>query len=210
MTTEECKRSFAMLHANWPFLDFSDETTALIWFEAFRPYMEPEVRQGISDAIANITGRSAPTVAEVLVFVRDVHEGTRRAAAEAERNRAPEAACSCRKCNDFGFINVIYPNGDEAVRPCSCEKASRMFGQKVLSMLKEPMPKWKQDKLFGANEIPSQYKLVRVSRIAVETNDEFRGIDNKMHKRSTWVYGKYIPKAGREEIFMQYQKVVRK
>lgn len=210
MTTEECKRPFAMLHANWQFLDFSDETTALIWYEAFRPYMEPEVRQGISDAIANITGRSAPTVAEVLVYVRDVHEGTRRAAAEAERNRAPEAACSCRKCNDFGFINVIYPNGDEAVRPCCCEKASRMFGQKVLSMLKEPMPKWKQDKLFGQNEIPSQYKLVRVSRIAVETNDEFRGIDNKMHKRSTWVYGKYIPKAGREEIFMQYQKVVRK
>ena len=208
MTREEAVRPFKSLSANWNFLDFTNEATFENWFIALEPYMIEEVMQGVRNAIANVT--HTPTVAEVLVYVRDVHEGTRRAAAEAERNRAPAEACLCRKCNDFGFINVIYPNGDEAVRPCSCEKASRMFGQKVLSMLKEPMPKWKQGKLFGANEIPSQYKLVRVSRIAVETNDEFRGIDNKMHKRSTWVYGKYIPKAGREEIFMQYQKVVRK
>lgn len=210
MTQEECIRPFAMLHANWPFLDFSNEATAGIWFAAFRPYQEPEVRQGIQDAIANIQ-KTQPTVADILEFVKAVHEGTRRRAAEQAEQRQETETVSCWDCNDYGFINIIYPTGYEAVRPCNCSRADRAFGEKIMAKAKdpEPLPEWKQEMLFGKNEIPSQYKLVRVSRMVIEkTFEDARG--NKV-QRPVWGYVPYF-NSGRpkQEIFMQYQKRERK
>lgn len=204
MTQEESVRPFAMLHANWPFLDFSDETTAGIWYEALSPYQEPEVRQGIRDAIANL--QKTPTVAEVLEFVRAIHDGSRRAAAEADRNRPEAETVACFDCNDRGYITIIFPNGSEAVRPCNCQAADRAFGKNILSK-SEPLPEWKKETLFGRNEIPSQYELVRVSRHLVPTGEKYRTEDGTLEDRMVWGWVPYFP-SGRpkEEVFMQYQK----
>ena len=208
MTREESKRPFAMLHANWPFIDFSDEVTAEIWFAALEPYLEGEVRKGVSDAIANIQGH-APNVAEIREFVQAVHDGTLRATEEETRNMDQNTPVSCWDCNDYGFVTIIYPNGDEAVRACNCQKASQVFGAKVLERMREPMPKWKQEALFGENEIPSQYKLVRVSRALVETGETYKDNDGTEQQRQRFGYVPYQPRGGREEIFWQYQKVAR-
>ena len=208
MTRDEAIRPFSMLHANWPFLDFTNPTVAEIWMNALAPYHEAEVRQGITDAIANIT--KTPTVAEVLEFVRAVHDGTRRAEAEARRNLYDDETPDCRKCNDHGFINIIYPSGTEAVRPCTCQAAGRQFGPEALKYTQQPMPKWKIAALFGENEIPSQYKLVRVSRIIVPSGETYTDSNGNTHQRMAPAYGPYFPKNAKEEVFMQYQKEARR
>ena len=210
MTTEECKRPFAMLHANWPFLDFSDETTALIWFEAFRPYMEPEVRQGISDAIANITIRSAPTVGEIMEYIRNVHDGFRRLEKEEEAKGSGSDSVSCQLCNDYGWQTIIYPSGYEAVRACSCSAAMKAFGEKALKRQAEDKPKWFDRQMFGENEIPGQYELVRVSRTPVPTGEKYKDSQGNLQERMTWGWTPYFPRQGREEVFLQYQKRRRK
>ena len=205
MTREECTRPFAMLKANWPFLDFSEEVTAGIWFEAFRPYMEPEVRQGISDAIANLT--KTPTVADVLEYVRNVHDGFRRLEDEQEAASAKPDEVRCELCNDYGWQTIIYPTGYETVRPCSCAAARKAFGEKEL---KREFPAWWGDMMFGPNEIPSQYELVRVSRMPVPTGEKYIDSKGRECDRKTWGWVPYFPRQGREEIFLQYQKRSRK
>lgn len=208
MTRDEAIRPFSMLHANWPFLDFTNPTVAEIWMNALAPYSEPEVRQGITDAIAHIT--KTPTVAEVLEFVRAVHDGTRRAEAEARRNRYDEDQPACRECNDHGFINIIFPTGYEAVRPCRCQAATRQFGQDAMKYATEQNPKWRIAALFGENEIPSQYKLVRVSRINVPTGETYTDRQGHTMQRLAPGYGPFFPRNGKEEVFMQYQKEARR
>lgn len=209
MTREETARPFAMLKANWPFLDFSDEITAEVWFAAFEPYMEAEVRQGISEAIANI--QHTPVVAEVLQYVQDVRNGTRRAEAEAARNRDENDVPACWDCNDHGFITIIFPDGTEAVRACNCQAARREFGSAALDYMKKPMPRWKQEQLFGENEIPSQYQLVRVSRAVIPTGETYKDPKTgETHQRFRFGFVPYFKRSNKEEVFMQYQKAGRK
>ena len=208
MTREEAVRPLAMLKANWPFLDFSDQVTAELWMAAFEPYMEAEVRQGITEAIANIS--RTPTVADILEYVRAVHDGTRRAEAEAIRNRDDSETVNCWNCNDYGFVTIIYPNGDQAVRPCNCQTVDRIFGKQTLQDMRKPMPKWKQAALFGENEIPSQYELVRVSRVPIPTGETYKDAKGHELQRKRFGFVPYFPRGGREEIFMQYQKKERK
>ena len=211
MTQEESVRPFAMLHANWPFLDFSDTTTAGIWYAALKPYHEAEVRQGIQDAIANIQ-KTQPVVADILDFVKAVHEGTRRRQAEQNQQRTA-AAVSCWNCNDYGFINIVYPNGDEAVRPCNCSKAEQAFGKNFMEKTKnpEPLPAWKTERLFGKNEIPSQYKLVRVTRRPVPTGEKIKDPETgAMMDRYIFGFVPYFNDGGRREVWMQYQKQERR
>lgn len=208
MTRQEAVRPFKMLSANWPFIKFDEDVTFELWFAPMESYPVEEVTEGIRRAITEIN--HTPVVAEVLSYVRTVRDRNRQRMEEAEFNRKKVAgSVNCRKCNDFGFVTIIYPTGYETVRPCSCQKAELSFGRAFMQKVAEgePMPEWKQDMLFGRNEIPSQYKLVRVSKIAVETGELFKGMDRKMHQRVKWAYGRYVPREGREEIFLQYQKV---
>lgn len=201
MTREEAVRPFKMLSANWSFLDFTSDTTFEIWFDALEPYHEAEVRQGVKDAIANIT--KTPTVADVLEFVRAVRDGSRRAAAEADWNRPETAAVGCWDCNDFGFVNIIYPTGYETIRRCNCRKADEVFGARPEQ---EGDPKWREEMLFGKNEIPSQYKLIRVRRIQVSTGEKWQGNDCMK-----WGYVPYTPfSQEKEEVYFMYQKRSRK
>lgn len=212
MTIDECTRPFAMLHANWPFLDFSDEITAGIWFEAFKSYSEPEVRQGISDAIANITGRTAPVVADILEYVKGVHDGFRRLEAEENAKKVYSSAVSCQKCNDHGFVTIIYPTGYETSRSCDCAAATKIYGEKTLRRQEDAAPAWRDAMMFGENEIPSQYQLVRVIRVPVPTGEYYKNDKGEMMPRLRWGYGPYQVRGGseKEEIFMQYQKRRRK
>lgn len=211
MTQEECVRPFAMLHANWPFLEFQDATTAGVWYAAFKPYHEAEVRQGIQDAIGNVQ-KTQPQVADILEFIKAVHEGNRRRAAEQEQQRTATAV-SCWECNDFGFINIVYPTGYEAVRPCNCANADRAFGENIMAKAKnpEPMPEWKIEKLFGKNEIPSQYKLVRVDRQLVPAGEKVK--DQKtgaIVDRMIFGFVPFFNDGRRREVWMQYQKQERR
>ena len=204
MTRDEAMRPFAMLSANWNFLNFNEETTFELWFSILEPYMAAEVIQGVKNAVADLD--HTPVVAEVLSYVRDVREGKRRQKAMEEAQRQESAAVQCKSCNDFGFVNIIYPKGYEYARPCTCEKAHKIFGPSVFDTVEPPMPEWKQEMLFGANEIPSQYKLVRVSRIVVPCSETDE--NGRIRKWKRFDFGPYHPRtvSGKEEIFYQWQK----
>lgn len=208
MTREEAARPFMMLSANWPFLKMNEEITFEMWFAPLQDYPVEEVTEGIRRAISEIN--HTPVVAEVLSYVRNVRDRNRQRMEEVEFNRQRlTGSVNCRKCNDYGFVTIVYPTGYEAVRPCSCQKAELAFGRSFMQKVAEgePLPEWKQEMLFGRDEIPSQYKLVRVSKTTAETGETFKGMDREMHNRVIWVYGPYIPRQGRDEIILQYQKV---
>ena len=206
MTREQAIRPFKMLSANWPFLRFEEDITFDMWFGILEPYPVEEVSEGIRHAIADMD--HTPVVAEILTYVRNVREGNRRKEAEAEAQRQESEAVQCRKCNDFGFVNIIYPKWYEAVRPCSCEKARKTFGEAVLKETTSELPDWKVEMLFGVNEIPRQYKLVRVSRRPVPTGETYKDKDGNTLPRMKYGFVPYQPKRGKgkEEIFWQYQK----
>lgn len=205
MTKDEAMRPFSMMSANWPFMNFSDEITFELWFGALEGYLLGEVVQGVKDAIDNI--QHTPNVAEVREYVENVRTGNRTRAREEELRRDESDSVNCWECNDYGFINIIYPNGDEAVRPCNCQKVDRIFGSKTLEMMRTPMPKWKEEMLFGENEIRSQYQLVRVSRVPVPTGQTYKDKDGNTQQRKRFGYVPYFKRGGREEVFMQYQKI---
>lgn len=206
MTRDEAMRPFAMLSANWNFLNFNEETTFELWFSILEPYMAAEVVQGVKNAVADLD--HTPVVAEILTYVRNVREGNRRKEAEAEAQRQESEAVQCRKCNDYGFVNIIYPKGYEAVRPCSCEKARKTFGEAILKETASDLPDWKVEMLFGVNEIPSRFRLVRVSRRPVPTGETYKDKDGNTLPRMKYGFVPYQPKRGKgkEEIFWQYQK----
>lgn len=204
MTRDEALTPFKMLSAAWPFLRFEDDATYDLWYEILKPYLLGEVREGVKQAISEID--HTPSVAEVLAYVKNVRENVRRRAEEEAFRMQSRETILCRKCNDHGFITIVYPKGYESVRVCDCETARRQNGENVYKLQSEPMPRWKEEMLFGANEIPSQYELVRVSKQPIETNDQFKGQDHKMHNRVTWAYVPYFPRSGKEEVIMQYQR----
>ena len=205
MTKDEAMRPFSMMSANWPFMNFSDEITFELWFGSLEHYLLGEVVQGVKDAIDNI--QHTPNVAEVREYVEAVRNGNRNRDREAEILRDKSDAVACWECNDHGFINIIFPDGTEAVRACNCQAANRIFGKKVLEDMKQPLPRWKEEKLFGTNEIPSQYKLVRVSRKAIPSGRTYKDKEGKTHQQMVFGYVPYFPRGGKEEVFMQYQKV---
>lgn len=210
MTREESTRPFLMMRANWSFLDFDDSITADLWFDRLEAYPVEEVVEGVKRAISEID--HTPVVAEVLSYVDSVRSRNRQIKADEERMRQESDRVSCWDCHDYGFITVIYPTGYEAVKPCNCQKADQVFGKNAMQKAStgEQMPEWKKDMLFGPNEIPSQYELVRVSRQPVPTGETFKGQDGEIHKRMKWGYVPYFPKGDKEEVIMQYQKKRRK
>lgn len=210
MTREESAKPFAMLQANWNFLNMKDEVTVGIWFEALKQYDEAEVRQGVLDSIENIN--HTPVVAEVLEYVKAVHEGTRRRQAEQEdARRAFAEAVKCKACNDHGFINIIYPSGHEAIRPCTCQEGRRRYGDNVYALVNSGMPKWRSDMLFGSGLTESDFKLVRVSPRRVPTGEKYRSSNGNMMDVLKLVYVPYQPSGRKnEEVYGQYMAKQRK
>lgn len=75
---------------------------------------------------------------------------------------------SCRKCNDHGYVTIIFPKGYEAIRPCDCASAHKRFGENTFTEMNSRDEKtWWGDMAwyFGGKdrqeteEIMSQYKL---------------------------------------------------
>ena len=204
MTRDEATRPFMMLSANWNFLRFEDDVTFELWFSQLEPYPIEEVTQGIRNAISEID--HTPVVAEVLSYVRNVREGNRRKRAEEEARRRASESVSCRTCNDYGWVNIIYPTGYETVIPCNCSKARKEFGSEIMDAEPVEMPKWREEMLFGVNEIPSQYKLIRVSRQIVQSGETYTDRDGKVCQRRKVAYVNYFPTGRKEEVFWMYQK----
>lgn len=165
MTREEAARPFAMLKANWPFLDFSQEETFEVWYAALSRYVIEEVLQGVQDAIEGL--KHTPTVADVLDYVKNVREGRRRAEHEFNRQLFYEDTVKCAKCNDHGYVTIIFPNGDQGMRACDCEAGHARYGKHVYEYQESPAPPsvtlrlfnggWKED----VKKVVAKYKLVK-------------------------------------------------
>ena len=165
MTREEAARPFAMMKANWPFLDFSQETTFEVWYAALSRYVIEEVLQGVQDAIEGL--KHTPTVADVLDYVKDVREGRRRAEQEFNRQLYYKTTVACKNCNDKGYVTIFYPNGYEYIEACDCKAGHARFGQKFFDMQNRPGdPKEIQMLFEGTREddpvqLMKKYKKVR-------------------------------------------------
>lgn len=39
----------------------------------------------------------------------------------------------CKKCNDRGYVTIVYPMKYTTVKPCDCEKAHERFGENTFN-----------------------------------------------------------------------------
>lgn len=193
MTKDEAVKAFPMMTANWNFLDFSDQTTFDVWYEALKSYHEAEVRQGIMDAIKHL--QHTPVVADILEYVEAVHSGTRRKEAEADARKAFSDAVRCKACNDYGYLNIIYPDGTEAIRPCSCQAGQKRFGTEVFAAVDQGMPRWQQEQYFGKDKSERDYKLIRVlpTDQMVSTGKQYKGTGDRVFQLKKRLFVPYHP-----------------
>lgn len=169
---------------------------------ALAPYPVEEVQQGIRNAIREL--KKTPVVADIVEYVEDVRRGNRRKADDVNARKAFEEAVRCLDCNDHGFSTVVYPSGDEAIRPCGCVTGHLMFGDNAFKMAETEMPRWKQEIYFNGRN-PNEFKLIRASRRVVPTGEKYKGPDGAMHDKVKVVYVEY-QNFGRpkEEVYLAY------
>ena len=128
MTREEAVVPLNLLAANWSFLDFTNPAVFEVWFSALEKFPVEEVRQGIKNAISEL--KSTPNVAQVLEYVNNVRARRREEDREYNVHLLLKDAVSCTKCNDFGYISIVYPNKADSVVACDCEAGHRFMGAK--------------------------------------------------------------------------------
>ena len=128
MTREEGSGPLSMLSANWPFLDFTDPAVYEVWMSALERYPVEEVRIGIKNAIAEL--KKTPSVAEILEYINNVRARRREDEREFNVHLAMQNAVKCRKCNDFGYVTIVYPNKADSVVACDCDAGHRFMGPK--------------------------------------------------------------------------------
>lgn len=111
-----------MLSGAYRFLDFSGEQTFGIWFETLKEFEVGEVRQAVKNWVAYNTEEPRPA------DIRDATKNVRIAQRQsAEQNWRAIKTVRCPKCNDHGYITVLYPTGYEELRPCDCMAAHEQF-----------------------------------------------------------------------------------
>lgn len=168
MTRQEAIPTLAMIADNWTFLKTLREVESSsfeIYYTALAQYPVEEVQQGIRDAIREL--KKTPVVADLVEYVENVRRRDRRRAEDVNAQQAWTNAVRCTECNDHGYVTIVYPSGDEALRPCTCEAGRTRFGKKVFEGL-DRLPKWKSD-LYFEGKRPEEHKLIRVTRRIVKT-----------------------------------------
>ena len=136
---------------------------------ALAQYPVQEVQQGIRNAIREL--KKTPVAADIVEYVEDVRRGNKRKADDVNVRQMFSDAVRCKECNDHGYINIIYPSGDEAIRPCDCEIGHGTFGDAVFRLVSSAMPQWKVQQYFG--EQPERnFKLIRVMPRVVEVGQK--------------------------------------
>lgn len=190
MTRQEAIPTLAMIADNWTFLKTLREVGSSsfeIYYTALAQYPVEEVQQGIRDAIREV--KKTPVVADLVEYVDNVRRRDLRRTEDVNVQQAWTDAVRCTECNDHGYVTIVYPSGDEALRPCTCEAGRARFGKKVFDGL-DRLPKWKSD-LYFEGKRPEEHKLIRVTRRIVKTG-----------KREVWHGSELI---GSEVVYVPYQ-----
>ena len=146
MTRQEAVTTLAMIADNWTFLKALHEVESNsfeIFYVALAPYPVQEVQQGIRNAIREL--KKTPVVADIVEYVEDVRRGNRRKAEDVNVRQMFNDAVRCTECNDHGFKTIVYPSGDEAIRPCDCVTGHLIFGDNAFKLNEMDMPHWKQE-----------------------------------------------------------------
>ena len=138
---------------------------------ALKDYPIQEVEQGIRNAIKEL--KKTPVAADLVEYVDDVHRSNRRKAEDVNVRQAFNQAVRCKTCNDHGFVEIIYPSGDEAIRPCDCDAGHTHFGDNVFRIVNSPLPDWKRQQYFGGQQ-ESAFRLVRVMPRVVEVGKKVK------------------------------------
>lgn len=203
MTKAEAQEAFSMMAKNWTFLKplETEPQTFEVWYSALAEYPIEEVLQGIRNAVKEL--KKTPVAAEIVEYVENVRNGNRRQAHDVNIRDTFRDAVKCKFCNDHGYINIIFPSGDEAIRPCGCDVGHEVYGDDVFKLIDNPMPRWKQDMYFLGQPM-SAYKLIRVMPRVVHVGEVFKyqGTDRQRAIKM------YVPwqNTGRkhEEVYAQY------
>ena len=174
MTRQEAILTLGMIADNWTFLKTLHEVESNsfeVFYMALAQYPVEEVQQGIRNAIREL--KKTPVVADIVEYVDDVRRSNRRKAGDVNARQAFNDAVRCTNCNDHGHIIIIYPSGDEAVRPCDCEAGHNTFGDNVFKLINAPMPFWKHERYF-CGQPDSKFKLIRVMPRVVEVGHKVK------------------------------------
>lgn len=125
MNAKEMQEVFKELMAVYRFMDFSNEATSELWFDALKGYELGEVKA----AIRTWTRFSSaePTIHDILEATRNVRI-TRSDITQNYVDWRSVASVRCPKCNDHGYIEVVYPNDYTEMRVCNCETARQRYG----------------------------------------------------------------------------------
>lgn len=160
------------------------------------------MQQGIRNAIREL--KKTPVVADIVEYVEDVRRGNKRKVEDVNARQVFSNAVRCTECNDHGFVNVVYPSSDEAIRPCDCETGRSMFGDGVFKLVEMDLPLWKQKMYFGEKN-PKAFHTIRVSKVQVPTGEKYKGSDGAMHDRVKYSFVPY-KNFGRpkEEVYVMY------
>lgn len=168
---------------------------------ALKDYPIQEVEQGIRNAIREL--KKTPVAADIVEYVEDVRRGNRRKAEDVNARQAFNEAVRCKACNDRGFVEIIYPSGDEAIRPCNCSAGHQQFGENVFKMVGAPLPDWKRQQYFGGQP-ESAFRLVRVMPRVVEVGQKVKfGHGEIQPAKRIYVPWQNIGKI-KEVVFYQY------
>ena len=144
------------------------------------------MQQGIRDAIREV--KKTPVVADLVEYVENVRRRDRRRVEDVNAQQAWTDAVRCKNCNDHGFTTVVYPSGDEVIKPCDCEAGHARFGKNAFGG--GNLPRWKSDLYFGGRDF-NDFRLVRVTRRIVKTG-----------KHEIWHGSELI---GSEVVYVPYQ-----
>ena len=152
------------------------------------------MQQGIRNAIREL--KSTPVVADIITYVEDVRRGKLRATDDVNVRQAFNDAVRCPACNDHGYVNIVYPSGDQAIRVCDCAGGHLRFGDDAYKLVNRDLPEWKRKMYFGDKD-PNDFKVIRGSRIFVETEKGKREMFvayRPTNRPKEECYGIYVPK----------------
>lgn len=124
MTPEQCSELMGRLHANWTYMNFTDEKTFELWYSMLRPYRFSTMSLSVNEWIRN--QQNAPTVADIINGYNAIASGLIQKKERQFKDRIERGELKCDKCKGKGFIKYIFPTKIDSIKFCDCEVGRRM------------------------------------------------------------------------------------
>lgn len=125
MNAKEMQEIFKELMALYRFMDFSNESASELWFDALKGYELAEVKQAVRNW--SRFSQTEPTIKDMIDAVKNVRI-SRSDVTQGYVDYRSLKTVRCPRCNDHGYIEVVYPNDYTEMRVCNCETARQRFG----------------------------------------------------------------------------------